>query len=92
MSRVAMLLVSAAALAMAAPVAAQSMQGMDHSNMPGMDKPAKPAAKPKPPVKRAPPEPSPTRKPPVVKEIGDLNKAPSPAEAARPAPEGSLRC
>ena len=86
MSRVAMLLVSAAALAMAAPVTAQSMQGMDHSNMPGMDKPAKPAAKPKPPVKKAPPEPNPTRKPPVMKEIGDLNNASSPAEAVRPAP------
>lgn len=83
MSRVALL---ATALAMAAPVTAQSMQGMDHSNMPGMDKPAKPAAKPKPPVKKAPATPRPTRKPPVVKEIGDLNKAPSPVEAARPAP------
>lgn len=85
MSRVALLL-SVAALAMAAPVTAQSMQGMDHSNMPGMDKPAKPAAKPRPPVKKAPATPRPTRKPAIVKEIGDLNSAPSPVAAARPAP------
>ena len=86
MSRATLFMATAVALALAAPATAQSMQGMDHSNMPGMDKPAKPAAKPKPPVKKAPATPRPTRKPPVVKEIGDLNKAPPPAEAARPAP------
>lgn len=42
----AMLLSGAAALALAAPVAAQSMQGMDHSSMPGMGKPAKPKIEP----------------------------------------------
>ena len=86
MSRVALFLVSAAALTIAAPAAAQSMQGMDHSNMPGMKKPAKPVAKPKPPAKKAAPAPRPTRKPPVVKRIDDLNKAPSPSKPVQPAP------
>ena len=58
MSRVGLLLGSAFVLASASPVAAQSMQGMDHSNMPGMDKPAKPAAKPKPTVQKIPSEPA----------------------------------
>jgi copper resistance protein B len=53
MSRIATLLASAAALTFTVPVAAQSMQGMDHSSMPGMDKPA---AKPK--VQPTPPKPA----------------------------------
>lgn len=47
MIRVAIFLTGSALLILAAPVAAQSMQGMDHSSMPGM---GKPAAKPKKPV------------------------------------------
>lgn len=86
MSRVALFLVSAAALTIAAPAVAQSMQDMDHSNMPGMKKPAKPVAKPKPPAKKAAPAPVPTRKPSVVNRIDDLNKAPSPSQPAKPAP------
>lgn len=46
MSRAVMVVASAAALTFTAPVAAQSMQGMDHSKMPGMQKPAKPDPKP----------------------------------------------
>lgn len=86
MNRFALLLAGATALTLAAPSAAQSMPGMDHSNMPGMGKPAKPAVKPKPPVKKALPAPRPTRKPPTVERIGDLDKVPSPSEPVRPVP------
>ncbi len=56
MIRTAFLLAGATALAMAAPVAAQSMQGMNHGSIP-----AKPAAKPKKPAVK-PPAPRPARK------------------------------
>lgn len=85
MRRTAFLLAAATSLILTTPAAAQSMQGMDHGAMPGMTKPAKPAAKPKP-VKKAPPSPRPTRKPPVVERIDDLNKAPSPSQPVQPAP------
>jgi copper resistance protein B len=58
MSRVVSFLVSAAALTIPAPVAAQSMPGMDHSNMPGMQKPAKADPKPKPPETPTPAPPA----------------------------------
>lgn len=48
MNRAMTFLASAASLSLAAPVAAQSMQGMDHGSMPGMDKPAKPKSEPAP--------------------------------------------
>lgn len=53
-----LLLASAAVLAFNAPAFAQSMQGMDHSSMPGMKKPKKTATKPAKPVVKAPPAPS----------------------------------
>lgn len=53
-----LLLASAAVLAFNAPAFAQSVQGMDHSSMPGMQKPKKPASKPAKPVVKAPPAPS----------------------------------
>ena len=46
MSRTALLLVSAAVMSFAAPAVAQSMQGMDHSKMPGTAKPEKPVPPP----------------------------------------------
>ena len=52
MNRFAILLASAAALVSVSPVAAQSMQGMDHSSMPKMGKPAKPK------VEQAAPQPA----------------------------------
>lgn len=76
-----LLFAGCAALAFVSPVQAQSMQGMDHSKMPGMTTPpkpapkkAKPAAKP---VTKAPAAPRPTRKPTVVSKIKKQNKAPS---------------
>lgn len=49
-----LLLASAVALGFAVPAHAQSMQGMDHSSMPGMPKPEKPVAKPAPSAPAAP--------------------------------------
>lgn len=51
MTRTALLLASAAVLSFSTPAFAQSMQGMDHSKMPGMAKPEKPA----PPTSAPPP-------------------------------------
>lgn len=48
MSSSRLLLASLASLGLAVPAHAQSMQGMDHSSMPGMPKPETPAAKPVP--------------------------------------------
>ncbi|WP_156445546.1 hypothetical protein [Blastomonas sp. CCH11-A4] len=45
MSLTRILFASCAALAFVSPVQAQSMQGMDHSKMPGMTTPPKPAPK-----------------------------------------------
>jgi copper resistance protein B len=59
MSRLALLFASAGMMTLASPAAAQSMQGMDHSSMPGMGKPTKPAAKSK------APEPKPSPAPPA---------------------------
>lgn len=76
-----LLLAGCAALAFVSPVQAQSMQGMDHSKMPGMTTPPKPAPKkakpPAKPVTKAPAVPRPTRKPTVVSKIKKQNKAPS---------------
>lgn len=59
MTRAALWLASATVLGFTTPALAQSMQGMDHSKMPGMSKPAKPAAKPKrPAAKPAAPRPA----------------------------------
>ena len=44
MSIARLLLAGIAALSLALPAHAQSMQGMDHSSMPGMKKPQKPSA------------------------------------------------
>ena len=43
-----LLLASVAAFGLTLPAYAQSMQGMDHSSMPGMQKPKKPAQKSRP--------------------------------------------
>lgn len=87
-----LLLAGCAALAFVSPVQAQSMQGMDHSKMPGMTKPtkpapkpAKPAAKPAKPVAKASSAPRPTRKPAVVSKIKQPNNAPSSLSASKPA-------
>lgn len=54
MSASRLLLASLASLGLAVPAQAQSMQGMDHSSMPGMPKPETPAAKPVPQPSAAP--------------------------------------
>lgn len=80
MIRKVMLATSAAGLAFSVPATAQSMQGMDHGNMPGMGKPAKPAAKPKPPIRKAPRSPAAPARP-----------APNPpSEPARDAGGGAM--
>jgi copper resistance protein B len=84
-----LLLASVAAFGLTLPAYAQSMQGMDHSSMPGMQKPKKPAAKPAKPVVKAPPAPRPTRKPGAVSNVKQQNKAPSPLVPAKPAPQPS---
>lgn len=76
MRRVA-ILASAAAIAVSAPVLAQSMPGMDHSSMPDMKMPAakptaKPAAKPRAPTARPA---TVTRKPATVRGIQRQNRA-----------------
>lgn len=82
-----LLLAGCAALAFVSPVRAQSMQGMDHSKMPGMTTPPKPAPKkakpPAKPVTKAPAVPRPARKPTVVSKIKKQNKAPSSPNVAK---------
>lgn len=82
MNRVA-LFMSATALAIAAPVTAQSMHGMDHGKMLGMGKPAKPAVKPKKPAVK-PPAPQPARKAAPIQK-------PKPKIAINP-PQGASEC
>lgn len=78
-----LLLAASSALAFAAPAMAQSM---DHSNMPGMKMPAKPAPKPKPVAK-----PRPTAKP-AAKPAPRRAPAPAKPAAAQAAPAGDPNC
>ncbi len=88
MSLTRILFASCAALAFVSPVQAQSMQGMDHSKMPGMTTPPKPAPKKAEPtakpVTKAPAAPRPTRKPAVVSKIKEQNKASSSPNVTKP--------
>ena len=65
MSAARLLYFGVAALALTSPLRAQSMQGMDHSSMPGMAMPAKKPASPKPAKKPAAKKPAPKRAAPV---------------------------
>lgn len=79
-----LLLVAGSALALAAPAAAQQM---DHSNMPGMKMPAKPAPKAKaPPATKA--KPSPRRK----SAAAPARRTPPAAKRAAPPAAGDASC
>ena len=79
-------LASAAATAMAPPLSAQSMQGMDHGAMPGMKMPPKPAAKAKPKPAQKPATAA-KPKPPARKAVPKASVKPAPS-----AEESSTGC
>lgn len=78
-----LLLLAASSIALAAPAAAQTM---DHSNMPGMKMPAKPAPKPKPAAK-----PRPAAKP-AAKPAPRRAPAPAKPAAAQAVPGADPNC